>query len=258
MAEWFSQHPHGVRFDWGLAGAAAHASSSSCLVIVDILSFTTSVTVAVEAGTRVFPYAWRDETGASFARQHQAQLAASHRTASADAPWSLSPAALRRAPFTARLVLPSPNGSAISAAASVNAGRTAACVPHSKTCSAPARRRRDRRRDQLMPRGACPHRPCVHCHHLTAVSFRDTNSLRISLPYAMAWLACGTVRIIRSSLIVRIHDCRNGHASGAELCEHPRPGRAGRNHRHQPRRGPNRSTRPGQLAGVRSEVIPIP
>lgn len=61
MAEWFSQHPHGVRFDWGLAGAAAHASSSSCLVIVDILSFTTSVTVAVEAGTRVFPYAWRDE-----------------------------------------------------------------------------------------------------------------------------------------------------------------------------------------------------
>jgi 2-phosphosulfolactate phosphatase len=129
MAEWFAQDSHGVRFDWGLAGAAALASSSSCLVIVDVLSFTTSVTVAVEAGARVFPYAWRDESAADFARQHQARLAVGRRTASADSPWSLSPAALRRAPFTARLVLPSPNGSAISAAAS-DGGATviAACL----------------------------------------------------------------------------------------------------------------------------------
>jgi 2-phosphosulfolactate phosphatase len=82
MAEWFLQSPHGVRFEWGLAGAAALAPSSSCLVIVDVLSFTTSVTVAVEAGRRVFPYAWRDETAADFARRHQARLAADHRTAS--------------------------------------------------------------------------------------------------------------------------------------------------------------------------------
>jgi 2-phosphosulfolactate phosphatase len=129
MAEWFTQSPHGVRFDWGLAGAAALASPGSCLVIVDVLSFTTAVTVAVEAGTRIYPYAWRDETAAGFARQHQARLAAGRRTAPADSPWSLSPASLRRAPFTARLVLPSPNGSAISAAAS-DGGATviAACL----------------------------------------------------------------------------------------------------------------------------------
>jgi 2-phosphosulfolactate phosphatase len=129
MAEWFAQGPHGVRFDWGIAGAVALASSSSCLVIVDVLSFTTSVTVAVEAGTRVFPYAWGNETAAGFAQRHQARLAAVRRTSSADSPWSLSPAALRRAPFTARLVLPSPNGSAISAMAS-DGGATviAACL----------------------------------------------------------------------------------------------------------------------------------
>ena len=98
-------------------------------MIIDVLSFTTSVTVAVEAGTLVFPYAWRDETAAGFAGQHQARLAAGRRTASAESPWSLSPAALRRAPFTARLVLPSPNGSAISAAAA-DSGATvlAACL----------------------------------------------------------------------------------------------------------------------------------
>ena len=88
--------------------------------------FSTSVTVAVEAGMRVYPYAWRDESAVPFARSHQARLAVGRRAASADQPWSLSPAALRRAPFTPRLVLPSPNGSAICAAAAVAVGAGAA------------------------------------------------------------------------------------------------------------------------------------
>jgi 2-phosphosulfolactate phosphatase len=83
---------------------------------VDVLSFSTSVTVAAEAGTRVYPW-WgsRHEDAAGFAREHGAQLAGGRRCG---APWSLSPVALRRAPFTPRLVLPSPNGSAICAAVS--------------------------------------------------------------------------------------------------------------------------------------------
>ena len=121
-----TQDRHDVRFEWGQAGAAALAPSSSCLVVVDVLSFSTSVTVAVEAGTRVYPYAWRDESAVSFARSHRARLAVGRRAASADQPWSLSPAALRRAPFAPRLVLPSPNGSAICAAAAVAAGASAA------------------------------------------------------------------------------------------------------------------------------------
>jgi 2-phosphosulfolactate phosphatase len=91
----FAQGSCGVRFDWGATAATALAAPDTCLVVVDVLSFTTSVSVAVEAGTRVFPYPAHDETAAAFARQQQVQLAA-------------------------RLVLPSPNGSAISAAASVS------------------------------------------------------------------------------------------------------------------------------------------
>jgi 2-phosphosulfolactate phosphatase len=137
MTEWFTQSPYGVRFEWGVAGAAALAASSSCLVIVDVLSFTTSVTVAVEAGMKVFPYAWRDETAAEFARQNQAQLAAGRRAASTDSPWSLSPAALRHAPFTPRLVLPSPNGSAISAAAASGPATViAACLRNAPAAGA--------------------------------------------------------------------------------------------------------------------------
>ncbi len=114
--DWARQADFGVRFEWGPTGAATLAPNSACLVIVDVLSFTTSVTVAVQAGTRVFPYAWRDGTAAEFAARHDAVLAVGRRSATTSSPWSLSPAALRAAPSTARLVLPSPNGSAIAAA----------------------------------------------------------------------------------------------------------------------------------------------
>ena len=121
MSDWFWQEPHGVRFDWGPAGADHLAPASAGLVIVDVLSFSTAVTVAVEAGIRVFPYPRHDDAAAAFARRRRAVLAAEGRSASPDTPWSLSPAVLRRAPFTPRLVLPSPNGSAIAAAATATA-----------------------------------------------------------------------------------------------------------------------------------------
>lgn len=49
-----------------------------------------------------------------------------------DSPWSLSPAHLRRAPFVARLVPPSPNGAAIAAAAPAGV-RVAAARLHNIT-----------------------------------------------------------------------------------------------------------------------------
>ncbi|WP_404952828.1 2-phosphosulfolactate phosphatase [Streptomyces sp. 147326] len=100
-----------------------------------MLSFTTSVTVAVERGTRVFPYAWHDESAAVFAEARGARLAVGRRAATPESPWSLSPAALKSAPVAPRLVLPSPNGSSIAAAAggsTVVAGclRNATAVGH--------------------------------------------------------------------------------------------------------------------------------
>ncbi|MEV7885816.1 2-phosphosulfolactate phosphatase [Streptomyces sp. NPDC002817] len=117
MSDWFLQKVYGVRFEWGPSGAQRLGPEAACLVVVDVLSFTTSVSVAVEAGTEVFPCAWGDETAAAFAREKAAAQAVGRRAVTPQSPWSLSPAALRRAPFTPRLVLPSPNGSAIAAAA---------------------------------------------------------------------------------------------------------------------------------------------
>ncbi|WP_280186398.1 2-phosphosulfolactate phosphatase [Nocardia gipuzkoensis] len=118
IAEWARQRPWGVGLEWGSAGAMALGPGSACVVVVDVLSFTTSVSVAVEAGTRVLPYPWRDGGAAEFAARRGAALAVGRRAVSERQPWSLSPAALRAAPVAVRLVLPSPNGSAIAAAVS--------------------------------------------------------------------------------------------------------------------------------------------
>nr|WP_153413734.1 2-phosphosulfolactate phosphatase [Nocardia macrotermitis] len=113
--------------DWGPAGARALAAGSVVVVVVDVLSFTTSVSVAVENGTRVLPCAWHDERADRTAVRHRAERAVARSKATVRQPWSLSPAALRRAPAPARLVLPSPNGSAISAAVT-DAPVAAACL----------------------------------------------------------------------------------------------------------------------------------
>ncbi|MFE3193783.1 2-phosphosulfolactate phosphatase [Nocardia sp. NPDC059240] len=114
--EWARQVGAGVRFEWGLTGARVLGPECAAIVVVDVLSFTTAVSVAIDAGTRVFPYPARDHTAGEFALAQDARLAVGRRAVTAEHPWSLSPAALRSAPVPERLVLPSPNGSAIAAA----------------------------------------------------------------------------------------------------------------------------------------------
>lgn len=111
----WTQDRYLVRCEWGPVGAA-RVGADGAVVVVDVLSFTTSVSLMVERGTAVYPAAWRDSRAAELARKHQAALAVGRHEISDESPWSLSPAALRRTTAPQRLVLPSPNGSAIAAA----------------------------------------------------------------------------------------------------------------------------------------------
>ncbi len=111
------QDGHLVRCEWGPVGAA-RVGAGSAVVVVDVLSFTTSVSVLVERGTAVYPAAWRDSRVEKLAREHGAALAVGRTEVSEANPWSLSPAALLRATAPDRIVLPSPNGSAIAVGAS--------------------------------------------------------------------------------------------------------------------------------------------
>jgi 2-phosphosulfolactate phosphatase len=106
-----------VRFDWGPAGADMVAPGAAFVAVVDVLSFTTTLTVAVEQGLCVLPYRWRDDSAADVARRHGAMLAVLRKEAG-PGQITLSPESILRADLRAdgidRLVLPSPNGSAIS------------------------------------------------------------------------------------------------------------------------------------------------
>jgi 2-phosphosulfolactate phosphatase len=107
------QLAYSLRLEWGPRGADAIGPGCQVAVVVDVLSFTTTLTVAADRGTLVHPYPWHDESAARFAAAHDAVLAVGRSEARAGQV-SLSPATVRAAARLPRLVLPSPNGSAIS------------------------------------------------------------------------------------------------------------------------------------------------
>jgi 2-phosphosulfolactate phosphatase len=106
----YAQDGFGIGFEWGPVGAGIVAGD--IVAVVDVLSFTTAVTVAADLGIDVYPYRWRDETAVKYAEQYGATLAVGRSEAGPDGV-SLSPVSIRRVTGITKLVLPSPNGSTI-------------------------------------------------------------------------------------------------------------------------------------------------
>jgi len=110
----FNQQAFAIRCEWGANGVAQLAPDSDAVVIVDVLSFTTCVDIAVGNGAVVYPYRWRDASALAYAQSLDAILARPRRQR--DIGYSLSPASLVTIPSGTRLVLPSPNGAALTLA----------------------------------------------------------------------------------------------------------------------------------------------
>ncbi|MDM7853610.1 2-phosphosulfolactate phosphatase [Cellulomonas alba] len=89
-------------------------AGADVLVVVDVLSFTTTLAVAADRGIEVVPCDLDGREAAVLAERHHARLA-SHRRTAGPGEVSLSPASVRTAADVRRLVLPSPNGAAVSA-----------------------------------------------------------------------------------------------------------------------------------------------
>jgi 2-phosphosulfolactate phosphatase len=112
------QGSYDIRCEWGLEGLGVLSPTSDCIVVVDILSFTTCVTLAIGNGATVMPFAMGDRKAAeAFARSNHAELAVKRSEINADYPFSLSPQSMQNAVAGDRIVLPSPNGSTICGAA---------------------------------------------------------------------------------------------------------------------------------------------
>jgi 2-phosphosulfolactate phosphatase len=101
------------RCEWGSAAIDALAPAD-VVVVVDVLSFSTCVDVAVGRGAAIVPYRWKSEAARDFARLNDAELAGPRETSR----YSLSPQSFKSARAGLRCVLPSPNGAALSLRAS--------------------------------------------------------------------------------------------------------------------------------------------
>lgn len=123
MSPW-SQDGAAIRFDWGLAGLEAlldDVPGPALVVVVDVLSFSTAVVSAVERGAAVRPVPPQPAPvvpeGAVLAGMR------------GDGRVSLSPGSYEGVAPGSRVVLPSPNGAAISAAAAARGARVlAGCI----------------------------------------------------------------------------------------------------------------------------------
>jgi 2-phosphosulfolactate phosphatase len=108
----FEQAGFQVRVDWGLAGVRILAPVVDLVVVVDVLSFSSAVSMAVEQGARIVPQPMdgptADGTAAAHARASGATLASPRRGAPGPTLSLASLAGLRPGEL---LVLPSPNGS---------------------------------------------------------------------------------------------------------------------------------------------------
>lgn len=128
-----------VQLEWGHRGLEAMAAGRvQTLIVVDVLSFSTCVSIAVDHGALIFPYRWVDDGQSAYAQAHGAVLAGTRGETSTG--YSLSPASMVGACPGERIVLPSPNGSSLSFEAGRHGTVLAGCLRNRRAVAAFAAR----------------------------------------------------------------------------------------------------------------------
>jgi len=63
----FNQSEFNIKLEWGMPGIEQLAPVSDVIIIVDVLSFSTSVDIAISCGAKVFPYRYKDDSAVEYA-----------------------------------------------------------------------------------------------------------------------------------------------------------------------------------------------
>lgn len=140
MAEFWDQHGFRARCEWGPEGARRLASMSDVIVVVDVISSTTCITIGCEQGALVYPYRFKDQSAVQYAESLGASLAVHREAVDAAHPYSLSPRTFTKAKPGEKIVLPSPNGATITLTAAA-AGKPvlAGCLRNAEAVARAAR-----------------------------------------------------------------------------------------------------------------------
>jgi len=138
--QFWDQHDFKTRFEWGPEGARQLAAASDVIVVVDVISSTTCITIGCEQGARIYPYRFKDASAADYAKSLGASLAVHREGVNDEHPYSLSPGTFLKAKPGENIVLPSPNGATIALTASA-AGKPvlAGCLRNASAVARAAR-----------------------------------------------------------------------------------------------------------------------
>lgn len=127
MKSYFSQAEFDIRLEWGEQGVNVLAPISDVIIVVDVLSFSTSVEIATSREAVIYPYRGKLEMAQEYARSVGAELAQKNR----EAKYSLSPKSMSLILEGIKIVLPSPNGSTLSLATG-NTPTLAGCLRNAR------------------------------------------------------------------------------------------------------------------------------
>lgn len=111
-----SDRDYRCRLEWGKSGALAAADRGDIIVIVDVLSFSTSVTVAVDRGAFIYPCPMDKDAGA-IAQKIGGTVTVRRREVPQKGRFSLSPLTYTDIDPGEKVVISSPNGATCSACA---------------------------------------------------------------------------------------------------------------------------------------------
>jgi 2-phosphosulfolactate phosphatase len=109
----YDQQDFAVRFDWGPEGARELARLSRAVIVVDVLSFSTAVEVAIARGARIRPIAWDPAVSTDVIGVGRAIAAVPRSRMSPQHPFSLSPPSMANARRGMTIVVASPNGARV-------------------------------------------------------------------------------------------------------------------------------------------------
>lgn len=140
----FNQEPYDCRVEWGLRGAREAAKRGDITIIVDVLSFSSTVVTALHHGAVVYPCAPPLSQAQAYADKMGGKLAISRAEAARVGGYSLSPLSYRSTDAGQRIVLCSLNGAACTVAAAASPALLIGCLLNAAAVAQAADRLRQR------------------------------------------------------------------------------------------------------------------